>query len=122
MVRTTLGRVTEVIVVGAGLAGLHAARRLHRAGVAVTVLEARDRAGGRTWSQALRSGAVIERGGELIAPGADVLRGLAAELGLEPIRAGSRSTGGRCRIGPRRPRRSWRRSRRGPPGTRARAR
>jgi monoamine oxidase len=80
--------VTEIIVVGAGLAGLHAAWRLHRAGVEVTVLEARDRVGGRTWSQALRPGAVIERGGEFIAPGDDVLRGLAAELGLELVAHG----------------------------------
>jgi monoamine oxidase len=74
-----------VIVVGAGLAGLHAAWRLVDAGIEVTVLEARDRVGGRTWSEALPDGTVIERGGEFIAPDHDVLRGLAAELGLELI-------------------------------------
>lgn len=75
----------SVLVVGAGLAGLHAAWRLHEAGVEVTVLEARDRVGGRTWSQALADGTVVERGGEFIAPDDIVLRGLAAELGLELV-------------------------------------
>jgi monoamine oxidase len=40
----------RAIVVGAGFAGLGAADELHRAGVEVTVLEARDRVGGRVWS------------------------------------------------------------------------
>jgi monoamine oxidase len=75
----------SVLVVGAGLAGLHAAWRLHDAGVEVVVLEARDRVGGRTWSHALADGTVVERGGEFIAPDDGVLRGLAAELGLELV-------------------------------------
>ena len=44
----------RVIVVGAGFAGLAAADELHRAGVEVTVLEARDRVGGRVWSVPVR--------------------------------------------------------------------
>jgi monoamine oxidase len=72
----------SVLVVGAGLAGLHAAWRLHEAGIDVTVLEARGRVGGRTWSHALADGTVIERGGEFIAPDDAILRGLAAELGI----------------------------------------
>ncbi len=75
----------SVLVIGAGLAGLHAAWRLHEAGVDVTVLEARNRVGGRTWSHTLQDGTVVERGGEFIAPDDGVLRGLAAELGLELI-------------------------------------
>lgn len=71
-----------IVVVGAGLAGLHAAWRLHAAGRDVLVLEARERVGGRTWSHALADGTVVERGGEFIAPGDRVLRDLCAELGL----------------------------------------
>ena len=40
----------NVIVIGAGMAGLVAARLLHDSGCAVTVLEARDRLGGRIWT------------------------------------------------------------------------
>jgi monoamine oxidase len=74
-----------VVVIGAGLAGMHAAWRLHLAGVEVVVLEARDRVGGRTWSHALADGTIVERGGEFIAPDQHVLRGLCDELGLELI-------------------------------------
>jgi monoamine oxidase len=48
------------VVVGAGLAGLSAALVLHDAGVPVTVLEARDRVGGRVWSVQLGNGAIAE--------------------------------------------------------------
>jgi monoamine oxidase len=75
----------DVLVVGAGLSGLHAAWRLERAGHRVTVLEARDRVGGRTWSHPLEDGSVVERGGEFIAPSHAAIRGLCAELGLELI-------------------------------------
>jgi monoamine oxidase len=75
----------RVVVIGAGLAGLHAAWHLHLAGVEVIVLEARDRVGGRTWSQTMQDGTIIERGGEFIAPDQEVVRGLCAELGLALI-------------------------------------
>lgn len=79
--------MTEVAIVGAGFAGLAAATELHRAGIDVTVLEARDRVGGRVWSEELAAPdgtvAVIERGAEFILKGYDTLREFAARLGLE---------------------------------------
>jgi len=76
----------RVVVVGAGLAGLMAARRLTQRGCEVVVLEARDRVGGRVWSQELVPGdprTVIERGAEFVLDGYDVLRQMVAGLGLE---------------------------------------
>ena len=52
----------RVAVVGAGFAGLAAADVLAAAGVDVVVLEARDRVGGRVWSQELGNGATVEMG------------------------------------------------------------
>lgn len=73
-----------VIVVGAGIAGLTAAWRLAQAGVAVRVIEAQDRVGGRMWSLRDRfaDGQVVELGGELIDTGHTAIRQLAGELGI----------------------------------------
>lgn len=72
----------DVIVVGAGLAGLAAAHRLTQAGERVRVLEANDRVGGRCRSTTLANGTAIERGGEFIDPEQHVIRRFCAELQL----------------------------------------
>jgi monoamine oxidase len=73
-----------VVVVGAGLAGLHAARRLDQAGVEVRVYEASTRAGGRTLTRrgAFPDGQIAEMGGEFVDSNHVALQALVAELGL----------------------------------------
>lgn len=72
----------DVVVVGAGPAGLRAARAVEQAGRSVAVLEARDRVGGRTWSAEI-DGAFLELGGQWVSPDQTELLGLLEELGLE---------------------------------------
>jgi len=70
----------DVLVVGAGLAGLTAARDLMAAGRSVLVLEARDRVGGRVVNRDIGDGKVVEMGGEYAGPTQDRVLALAAEL------------------------------------------
>ena len=70
----------RVIVVGGGLSGLSAARSLADAGAEVTVLEARERVGGRVWSVTLTNGAVVELGAEWIMADDLALQRLAARF------------------------------------------
>ncbi|MCB5273392.1 Putrescine oxidase [Arthrobacter sp. SO5] len=71
----------DVVIVGAGPAGLTAARTLKKAGLSVAVLEARDRVGGRTWTDTI-DGAMLEIGGQWVSPDQTELLSLLAELGL----------------------------------------
>ena len=79
---------TSVLVAGAGLAGLVAARDLAAMGATVTVVEARDRVGGRVWT--MRDGFVegqhAEAGGDMIDEDQTAIRELAAEVGVKLTR------------------------------------
>ncbi|MCC6966626.1 MAG: FAD-dependent oxidoreductase [Nitrospira sp.] len=92
MGNSTSLRGTSVIVAGAGLAGLTAAYELQRRGARVTLVEARDRLGGRVWTR--RDGFAEEQhaeaGGDMIDPDQETIRRLAKDLGvaLSPILRG----------------------------------
>ena len=72
----------DVVVVGAGVAGLVAARELSRAGQDVLVLEARDRVGGRLLNAPLPDGSPIDVGGQWVGPTQHRVMALIDELGL----------------------------------------
>jgi monoamine oxidase len=72
----------DVCVVGAGYAGLTAARRLAQAGRSVVVLEARDRVGGRIWTDLLPDGSPVDRGGGWVANRHTAILALAREVGV----------------------------------------
>jgi putrescine oxidase len=72
----------DVVIVGAGASGLTAATRLKAAGRSVVVLEARDRVGGRLWTEEI-DGAMLEIGGQWVSPDQDALIETLEELGLE---------------------------------------
>ena len=74
--------MADVVVLGAGLAGLSAARDLARAGADVVLLEARDRIGGRVEAVTLPDGRTVQMGGEVVGAAHHAYLELVAELGL----------------------------------------
>jgi monoamine oxidase len=76
----------DVVVVGAGLAGLTAARDLLAAGKSVRVLEARDRVGGKVHNAKLKNGGVTEVGAEFVGPTQDHVLKMISDLGLKTFK------------------------------------
>ena len=74
-------RACDVVIIGAGLSGLYAARTLVAAGVDVLVLEAQHWVGGRTRTAHLADGTCIDEGGQWVRPGQDHMVQQAAALG-----------------------------------------
>jgi monoamine oxidase len=79
----TATRSADFVIVGAGLAGLTAARELVSRGRSVVVLEARDRVGGRLLNHAITGDAITEVGGEYIGPTQDRIAALAKAVGVD---------------------------------------
>lgn len=75
-------RSCDVVIIGAGPSGLSATRTLQAAGKEVIVLEARDRVGGRTWTNHI-DGQMYELGGQWISPDQTALLALVEEMGKE---------------------------------------
>jgi len=78
--------VVDVVVVGAGLAGMTAAQELQRSGQTVRVLEAADHAGGRVIGESIGDGETIEVGGQWVGPTQLSILGLIERLGLQTYR------------------------------------
>jgi monoamine oxidase len=76
----------DVVVVGAGFAGLTTARDIAKAGHSVVVLEARGRVGGRVWNHHLPGGVISERGGTFVGPTQDRIMALAGEVGVRKFK------------------------------------
>lgn len=81
-----LPKKVDVVVVGGGLSGLIAARKLVAKGKSVLVLEARDRVGGRVLNHTLKNGSVIESGGAFVGPTQDHVLALAKELKVKTFK------------------------------------
>ena len=79
----TAQKKADVVVVGAGLAGLSAARAIAAAGRSVVVLEARERVGGRTWNRPITGGSYIDAGAEFVGPTQDRIKALAKAVGVD---------------------------------------
>jgi monoamine oxidase len=81
------GNTADTIVVGAGISGLTAARKLVAAGRSVVVLEARDRVGGRMLNHDIGGGKITELGAQFVGPTQDHILALAKEMGVDTFKA-----------------------------------
>jgi monoamine oxidase len=81
--RRRVSRHADVVVIGAGFAGLTAARELARDDRSVLVLEARNRVGGRVLNRSVGGGEESEAGGTFAGPTQNHILGLAADLGVD---------------------------------------
>jgi monoamine oxidase len=81
------GNTADTIVVGAGISGLTAARKLTAAGRSVIVLEARDRVGGRMLNHDIGGGKITELGAQFVGPTQDHILALAKEMGVDTFKA-----------------------------------
>lgn len=77
--------MTDVVVIGAGMAGAATADLLARAGASVVVLEARGRLGGRLWTRQGPADQVVDIGGQWVGPGQDRVLALIDDLELQTI-------------------------------------
>jgi monoamine oxidase len=75
---------TDVVIVGAGFAGLTAARGLVQQGRDVVVLEGRDRVGGRSWTARI-AGVPVDLGATFVGPTQDAVLKLAADMGCQTV-------------------------------------
>jgi monoamine oxidase len=83
---TDSSTLPDVIIIGAGYAGLTATHELLKAGKNVLVLEARDRVGGRVHTQRFGDGSYVDLGGAWVGPTQDRIYALAREFGVETFR------------------------------------
>ncbi len=84
--RGSLPMSVDVVVVGGGISGLVAARKVLAKGHSVLVLEARNRVGGRILNHPLTEGGTIESGGAFVGPTQDHIKALANELGVKTFK------------------------------------
>lgn len=73
----------DILIIGAGLAGLSAARALESSGATVQILEARDRVGGRILNTELSTGDPVEKGGQWVGPTQTEILALADAVGVD---------------------------------------